>query len=111
MIHTSAADFGILPFFRGKFGLLSQVGHVDYYPNGGSDQPHCGSRGSCNHWAAIYYFIESLKTGKHFYSVGCKSWNDFKDNKMDETNVGDMGFNSDLTKAYGMQCLEATLPK
>lgn len=84
-----------------QFGLgMSQaIGHVDFYPNGGLDQPGCsanrfisfiteglihGTRQfvSCNHQRAIDYFIESLKLKNGFSEyqmIGylCDSWTEF----------------------------------
>lgn len=36
VIHTDASHF-----IRGGLGIIENIGHVDYFPNGGSDQPGC----------------------------------------------------------------------
>lgn len=36
VIHTDASAF-----IRGGLGIIEKVGHIDFYPNGGTDQPGC----------------------------------------------------------------------
>lgn len=36
VIHTDASQF-----IRGGLGITESIGHVDYYPNGGTAQPGC----------------------------------------------------------------------
>ncbi|KAG9511015.1 Lipase member I, partial [Fragariocoptes setiger] len=40
VLHTNAGDI-----YKSKFGMARAVGHIDYYPNGGSQQPGCYSAG------------------------------------------------------------------
>jgi hypothetical protein len=37
VVHTDASQF-----IRGGLGMTEKIGHVDYYPNGGTNQPGCG---------------------------------------------------------------------
>ncbi|GFG30365.1 hypothetical protein Cfor_12942 [Coptotermes formosanus] len=93
VIHTDAG-----PFLSGGLGIFQPVGHVDFYPNGGIEQPGCrggvlsymakesGSfyRGirhmlGCNHIRSYQYFTESINTGPcYFMGTECGSWEEFQ---------------------------------
>ncbi|KAK6639823.1 hypothetical protein RUM43_008098 [Polyplax serrata] len=86
-IHTDANSF-----VMGGLGMKDPAGHVDFYPNGGRDQPGCEpglmkymtERGSffkgltkmigCNHVRSYQYFIETINSPEKFLAVECKSW-------------------------------------
>ncbi|XP_043279653.1 pancreatic triacylglycerol lipase-like [Venturia canescens] len=90
-IHTDSS-----PFISGGLGISQPVGHIDFYPNGGRNQPGCNhgvlnsitlERGSffrgikrflgCNHIRSYDYFIESINTVCPFLAVPCSSWTRF----------------------------------
>ncbi|KAK5644378.1 hypothetical protein RI129_005678 [Pyrocoelia pectoralis] len=91
IIHTDASAF-----IRGGLGIVEKIGHVDYYPNGGNNQPGCdrgvaqhisgtGSffRGvrtflGCNHIRSYNYFTESINSKCPFTSITCNSYDDLK---------------------------------
>ena len=55
IIHTNGGlDNGFL-------GMNRAVGHADFYPNGGRQQPGCGVNFSCSHSAAYLFYIDSIK--------------------------------------------------
>ncbi|CAG9861216.1 unnamed protein product [Phyllotreta striolata] len=91
IIHTNA----------GKLGFDGQLGHADYYPNGGSSQPGCGFdfTGTCSHSRAYNYYAESLITDK-FSSVQCDNYSDFRSEKCDRV-TSYMGTLRVDTRAYG----------
>ncbi|KAJ8920081.1 hypothetical protein NQ315_011735, partial [Exocentrus adspersus] len=71
VIHTDAS-----PFVTDGFGLWQPIGHVDFFPNGGQEQPGCtDTKGSivvthfegglsrdiaCSHLRAFHLFVESV---------------------------------------------------
>lgn len=74
-------------------GLFESIGHVDFFPNGGSNQPGCtqgmmeylnAKQGSilqslrqflgCNHLRAYEYFTESISPPCPFLSIQCESY-------------------------------------
>lgn len=116
VIHTNA---GSIKNFR--IGLGQSVGHVDFYPNGGTVQTGCKNAPNiiptnymevitCSHYKATDLFIESLRNRTcQFKSYGCKSWDDFRSGNctqyLPENKTGLLGFYSDTAPGRGDQFL------
>ena len=41
VIHTDGGFFPCIECFKPTFGIIYQIGHRDFYPDGGSDQTEC----------------------------------------------------------------------
>lgn len=95
VIHTDT-----VPITQGGLGMPKAIGHVDFYPNGGRDNPGCDApvdyyinqeEGSffwgvqqflsCNHVRSHQYMIESIKAPCPFTAVTCESYEEFKAGK------------------------------
>ncbi|KAH8325814.1 hypothetical protein KR067_008354, partial [Drosophila pandora] len=60
-------------------GMLRSMGHVDFYPNFGPQQPGCMEEnpkdpGSCNHERAPRFYAESINSTVGFWGRQCSSW-------------------------------------
>ncbi|XP_042903594.1 pancreatic triacylglycerol lipase isoform X2 [Parasteatoda tepidariorum] len=120
-IHTDSGS----GLFEG-LGMRAQVGHVDFYPNGGKDQPGCHSSPfdilprigwqraaryytTCDHLRAVEYYTDSIRSPiqprrsgsvcQHI-AVACRDWETYSQGRCaDCSHDGDcalMGYNSDL---------------
>lgn len=50
VLHTNSA----------VFGMIAPCGHIDFYFNGGVNQPGCNLNALCSHGRATEYFVEAL---------------------------------------------------
>ncbi|VVC40073.1 Hypothetical protein CINCED_3A010000 [Cinara cedri] len=123
VVHTDGARV-----WSEGFGLFDPIGHVDYFPNGGLDQPGCEQiRGSvivsrfegttnssvvCNHLRALQFYLESLKAlsdpdACQFTAFPCPAgWSVFQRGACFPTNCTDsncatMGFAAVESKLRG----------
>ncbi|XP_061104349.1 lipase member H-like [Conger conger] len=69
-------------------GFRAPLGHIDFYANGGADQPGCPKTifsGKqyfiCDHQRAVYLFLCSLDKDCNITAYPCSSYDDFLDGK------------------------------
>ncbi|KAK3602036.1 hypothetical protein CHS0354_015027 [Potamilus streckersoni] len=84
---TDAEFVDVIHTDRTCFGISSSIGHVDFYPNGGKNQPGCkdqitdlvcdvisgtikdiGVTIACSHMRSLWLFIESINSNCWFFS-------------------------------------------
>jgi len=90
-------------------GIEQAVGHDDFYPNGGSQQPGCNSiiengikhavRGNedgetvaCNHIRAVEYFIETINSQKKANSYECEDFETFENGMCMDKGQSQLGY-------------------
>ncbi|GAB0094042.1 pancreatic triacylglycerol lipase [Sergentomyia squamirostris] len=92
IIHSDAK-----PFTSGGLGISQVIGHLDFFPNGGFNQPGCkedmatyveqegGSFFwgvqqfvSCNHIRSHQFFLESIMPKCPFMAISCEDYESFK---------------------------------
>ncbi|GIY72446.1 pancreatic triacylglycerol lipase [Caerostris extrusa] len=125
-IHTDAGH-GLIE----GLGLRSQVGHVDFYPNGGKDQPGCHSSPftilprigihraaryyvTCDHFRSVEYYIDSIQSSVQprfgepscqFVGVACRDWETYAQGRCADCShdgsCATMGYLSDQNAERG----------
>uniref|UniRef100_A0A2C9KRW2 PLAT domain-containing protein n=1 Tax=Biomphalaria glabrata TaxID=6526 RepID=A0A2C9KRW2_BIOGL len=115
VIHSDGAPLGLLEL---GLGTKQAVGHLDFFPNLGRDQPGCTRNpftqisqwglveGSietliCNHMRAFHYYVESINTRCPFVGYPCNSEQDFTNGVCNVCGTGGcpyMGFHADRSK-------------
>ncbi|XP_070183854.1 pancreatic triacylglycerol lipase-like [Littorina saxatilis] len=117
VIHTDAASFYSPDL---GLGMNQACGHVDFYVNGGHDQPGCeqgpisqlaqhglleGTREfvACNHMRAYHLFSESINSKCPFEGYRCASEDDFNSGKClacSGEECGYLGMHADRVKPH-----------
>uniref|UniRef100_A0A1I8GRE8 Lipase domain-containing protein n=1 Tax=Macrostomum lignano TaxID=282301 RepID=A0A1I8GRE8_9PLAT len=96
-IHTDGDSTLSIIKLEGGFGLMQPVGHVDFYPNGGTSQPDCndppsGSVGgiisgtiwrmTCSHNRVLPVMTSTIANRRgNYLAYPCASYEDFKAGK------------------------------
>ncbi|XP_071953478.1 pancreatic triacylglycerol lipase-like [Antedon mediterranea] len=108
-IHTDGETLLVV-----GFGMLDAIGHMDFYPNGGKEQPGCPptvfdmfanmSEVSCSHSRATEFFIESIEEEDCFSAFPCLNNRRFESGKC--TSCGllgcpKMGYFADVSQVSG----------
>ncbi|KAH8035669.1 hypothetical protein HPB51_007913 [Rhipicephalus microplus] len=75
VLHTSVGT-GWTDVVQGRLGMFKSCGHVDFYPNGGKQQPGCWKFSPCSHSKATEYYADSVRLC-NFPTRSCKSYDDF----------------------------------
>ncbi|XP_788536.1 pancreatic triacylglycerol lipase [Strongylocentrotus purpuratus] len=73
VIHTDANEITGL-------GQMLQLGHIDFYPNGGRRQAGCNRAdlfSGCSHSRSWKLFTESIRSACSFTAYPCESWAQF----------------------------------
>ncbi|XP_047035736.1 phospholipase A1-like [Helicoverpa zea] len=81
VIHTDA----------GVYGLDEEIGHVDFYPNSGSEQPNCLFQ-TCSHSRAWLLYAESVLNRDAFLAAKCTDYEDFRKGQCDYNDTRVMGY-------------------
>ncbi|KAG0727770.1 Inactive pancreatic lipase-related protein 1 [Chionoecetes opilio] len=86
VIHTNGC--ATLNKWLDCYGINENLGHSDFWPNGGQHQPSCGKRKKliqgeigCSHEMAYVYYIESLDYSvdqTYYLARACSSWDDYR---------------------------------
>lgn len=79
---TDAEFVDVIHTCAGRAGYMKPLGHVDFYPNGGSSQPGCEPAPdiygtACSHGRSIEFFAESILSENGFYAYKCKSYEEY----------------------------------
>ncbi|XP_072180527.1 pancreatic triacylglycerol lipase-like [Diadema setosum] len=100
-IHTDGGATGA--------GLLEQLGHQDFYPNEGVDQPGCEGTSvleACDHMRATHLFTESVTSSCSFSpSHKCSSWSSYP-NCARCGSCPEMGYNAQKSRGTGAFFIE-----
>lgn len=75
VLHTSIGS-GWTDVVQGRLGMRASCGHVDFYPNGGKEQPGCWRFSSCSHSKATEFYAESVRKCD-FPTRSCENYKDF----------------------------------
>ncbi|CAF2449643.1 unnamed protein product [Rotaria sp. Silwood2] len=121
VIHTDGAHNLLL-----GLGSLQRMGHVDFFPNGGYDQPKCPATSGkilnlvvqlgqmdiqesslCSHLVAVYFFTDSVRNQCPYIGYSCSNYDDFNAGKCslqcdgNEHQCNRMGYWTSPTDAKG----------
>jgi len=79
VIHTNGALKPVAVSLEPRLGALQQLGHLDFYPDGGSVQQGCLlgidalPGGTCSHVRALLYYLHSIREEFLFPSITCST--------------------------------------
>lgn len=77
---TDARFVDVIHTNGGQLGVKEEIGHYDFYPNGGEEQPGCGDNMKCSHERAPKLFAETIGLGNENRHMAIRNIFRTKDN-------------------------------
>ncbi|KAM4701752.1 lipase member I [Discoglossus pictus] len=111
--HADAQFVDVIHSDTDALGYRENLGHIDFYPNGGTDQPGCpqtilsGSQYfKCDHQRSVYLYLSSLNQSCDVVTFPCGSYKDYRTGQCTECKeffplgCPILGFYADKWKDY-----------
>nr|XP_020861516.1 lipase member H isoform X3 [Phascolarctos cinereus] len=113
--HTDAQFVDVIHSDTDLLGFKESLGNIDFYPNGGLDQPGCPQTifsgfeyFKCDHQRSVFLYLSSLKKDCDIIAYPCESYRDYLNGKC--ISCGDdqlmpcpvLGYYADQWKNYSM---------
>lgn len=79
-ISKKSAKYVEIIHISGYVGSLETLGHVDFFVNGGKQQPGCWQgwvKMVCEHHRGVWYYAEAISDPSAFKGIRCSNYNDF----------------------------------
>jgi len=109
IIHSNGDLTPSAVSFWPALGAAFQLGHMDFYPDGGEWQLGCNDKLSgtpgCSHSRAVQYYYWSIGNPDYFPSQACGSVEECQDEQFSGDTIAWMGEESYLSYAGGRQLL------
>jgi len=106
-IHTDGE-----PLFEAGCGMMQAISHVDYYPNGGVDQPGCRSiKLGCSHARSHELYVETIRGSCELTGHKCDSYDAYENGQCEDctkTDCGNIGWFADRSQKSGKYYLDTT---
>ncbi|XP_068945470.1 lipase member H isoform X3 [Petaurus breviceps papuanus] len=113
--HTDAQFVDVIHSDTDLLGFKESLGNIDFYPNGGLDQPGCPQTifsglqyFKCDHQRSVFLYLSSLKKDCDIIAYPCDTYRDYLNGKC--ISCGDdqsmpcpvLGYYADQWKNYSM---------
>ncbi|XP_043857575.1 lipase member H [Dromiciops gliroides] len=113
--HTDARFVDVIHSDTDALGFKETLGNIDFYPNGGLDQPGCPQTifgglqyFKCDHQRSVFLYLSSLKKDCDITAYPCESYRDYLNGKC--ISCGDdqsmpcpiLGYYADQWKNYSV---------
>uniref|UniRef100_A0A4X2JV14 Lipase H n=1 Tax=Vombatus ursinus TaxID=29139 RepID=A0A4X2JV14_VOMUR len=86
--HTDAQFVDVIHSDTDLLGFKESLGNIDFYPNGGLDQPGCPQTifggleyFKCDHQRSVFLYLSSLKKDCDIIAYPCESYRDYLNGK------------------------------
>ncbi|XP_061483912.1 lipase member I isoform X2 [Rhineura floridana] len=86
--HTDAQFVDVIHSDIDALGYRKPLGNIDFYPNGGTDQPGCPKTilggfqyFKCDHQRSVFLYMSSLKPNCNVTAYPCDNYTDYRNGK------------------------------
>jgi len=108
-IHTDGK-----PLYEAGFGMMQAIGHADFYPNEGFDQPGCRALAvGCSHGRSHQYYSDSIDASCDMTGHNCGSYSKWQQGTCDDctdpsSRCSKMGWLADKNTKHQPYYLDTT---